>query len=559
MPIGVPRIIYCWGEELPAQWTDIYNFIFRRRMVFLMQYLDDELCNQICGLLINIHMEDQSKELEAKEINTPNISNLKSNQELETKEINTPNISNLKSKSVEDFWNSTLEHDLAIDENFALEQDTLQAMTREWLNWNTQFFDYSDEPNLFYLAEILSTEPKMVDPNYYSLEGYEVSGNSAFNRGSQFEIYSPFRFFSDLRDSQSSPNYPSVESPLTKVHASVRGKGIVKVQQKTFSLYGYNDKAWEPPAYPLGPSRETTRSKSTIPKAVGEKNRLLLSSLAKTELWDKIGQVKNQIKTSDKALSQRKLRKDYSNSEVLQSKIAAPSAKSIVQQLLTMDSPTVSGDSTPGNIISRTECNKTSVAGLGLRREFSRKQTEQAFQDFESKKVFMIINSFGGSVGNGITVHDALQFIKAGSVTIALGVAASAASLALAGGSIGERYVTEGCHTMIHQPESSLSGQASDIWIDSLEIMKMRQEVANIYSLSTYRPRHKILRDLDRDFYLTATETIYYGLADELASHEVISEIIETTQQVWDYHNTKQQRLLESRDNLTKANTQTQN
>jgi hypothetical protein len=217
MPIGVPRIIYCWGEELPAQWTDIYNFIFRRRMVFLMQYLDDELCNQICGLLINIHMEDQSKELEAKEINTPNISNLKSNQELETKEINTPNISNLKSKSVEDLWNSTLEHDLAIDENFALEQDTLQAMTREWLNWNTQFFDYSDEPNLFYLAEILSTEPKMVDPNYYSLKGYEVSGNSAFNRGSQFEIYSPFRFFSDLRDSQSSPNYPSVESPLTKV------------------------------------------------------------------------------------------------------------------------------------------------------------------------------------------------------------------------------------------------------------------------------------------------------------------------------------------------------
>ena len=68
MPIGVPRIIYCWGEELPAQWTDIYNFIFRRRMIFLMQYLDDELCNQICGLLINIHMEDRSKELERKEV-----------------------------------------------------------------------------------------------------------------------------------------------------------------------------------------------------------------------------------------------------------------------------------------------------------------------------------------------------------------------------------------------------------------------------------------------------------------------------------------------------------
>ena len=80
MPIGVPRIIYCWGEELPAQWTDIYNFIFRRRMVFLMQYLDDELCNQICGLLINIHMEDRSKELEKKEMENSGLFKNQSSQ-----------------------------------------------------------------------------------------------------------------------------------------------------------------------------------------------------------------------------------------------------------------------------------------------------------------------------------------------------------------------------------------------------------------------------------------------------------------------------------------------
>ena len=172
----------------------------------------------------------------------------------------------------------------------------------------------------------------------------------------------------------------------------------------------------------------------------------------------------------------------------------------------------------------------------------------------------MVINSFGGSVGNGITVHDALQFIKAGSMTLALGVAASAASLALAGGTIGERYVTEGCHVMIHQPESAISGQASDIWIDSLEIMKIRLDVAEIYSLSTYRPRHKILRDLDRDFYLTATEAVYYGLADEIASNEVMSEIIDMTSKVWDYHDTQQQKLLESRESATAGlDTQTQN
>ena len=172
----------------------------------------------------------------------------------------------------------------------------------------------------------------------------------------------------------------------------------------------------------------------------------------------------------------------------------------------------------------------------------------------------MIINSFGGSVGNGITVHDALQFIKAGSLTLALGVAASAASLALAGGTIGERYVTEGCHVMIHQPEGGLQGQASDIWIDSQEIMKIRLDVAEIYSLSTYRPRHKILRDLDRDFYLTAMETIYYGLADEIATNEVMQNIVEMTSKVWDYHDSKQQRLLETRDSQTAGlDTQTQN
>jgi ATP-dependent Clp protease protease subunit len=188
-----------------------------------------------------------------------------------------------------------------------------------------------------------------------------------------------------------------------------------------------------------------------------------------------------------------------------------------------------------------------------------RKQTEQTFQDEESKKVFMIINSFGGSVGNGITVHDALQFIKAGSMTLALGVAASAASLALAGGTIGERYVTEGCHVMIHQPEGGLTGQASDIWIDSQEIMKIRLDVAEIYSLSTYRPRHKILRDLDRDCYLTATETVYYGLADEIATNEVMHEIIEMTTKVWDYHESAQQRLLESRESAANGlDTQTQ-
>lgn len=110
---------------------------------------------------------------------------------------------------------------------------------------------------------------------------------------------------------------------------------------------------------------------------------------------------------------------------------------------------------------------------------------------------------------------------------------------------------------MIHQPESGLNGQASDIWIDSQEIMKIRLDVAEIYSLSTYRPRHKILRDLDRDFYLTASETINYGLADEIATNSVMHDIIEMTNKVWGYDDSKQMRLLDAFDKSDSSNADT--
>ena len=263
----------------------------------------------------------------------------------------------------------------------------------------------------------------------------------------------------------------------------------------------------------------------------------LISDVAQKDLLSKLEMKETEFNASTKALAQRQLRSNY-NSDYL-------SRNAQTANLKGQNGFNVNLGEDPSYLEYR---------------DYYRKQTERTLQDEESKKVFMIINSFGGSVGNGITVHDALQFIKAGSMTLALGVAASAASLALAGGTIGERYVTEGCHVMIHQPESGLTGQASDIWIDSQEIMKIRLDVAEIYSLSTYRPRHKILRDLDRDFYLTATETIYYGLADEIATNETLHEIIEMTSKVWDYHDAQQQKLLETRESLNSGmDTQTQN
>jgi ATP-dependent Clp protease, protease subunit len=532
MPIGVPRIIYCWGEELPAQWTDIYNFIFRRRMVFLMQYLDDELCNQICGLLINIHMEDRSKELEKKEMEK---SGLFKSTTTKTKAAD-QGIANLsggaasaKRQSVEDLLTS--DHDFGIEDNHMLEQYTLQKITTEWLNWNAQFFDYSDEPYLYYLADILSKDfssngqagsKESASLKYgannknttemtkliKSLKNIKNISNDKNVSKSNLDVYSPFRLLANFAPQ----NYNLENLNLSQNQTKGNFAEILSVLKNSNCLSSTNQNF----------------------------TKKLMDNLSQKEFTRQLQTPEKLLASSEKALGQRRLKRQF-----VQERLGSPSGLSNSKAL---------------KAYNYLDQGATASLNNESGRSLYRKQTERVIQEEESKKVFMIINSFGGSVGNGITVHDALQFIKAGSLTLGLGVAASAASLALAGGTIGERYVTEGCHTMIHQPEGGLNGQASDIWIDSQEIMKIRLDVAEIYSLSTYRPRHKILRDLDRDFYLTAMETIYYGLADEIATNEVMHEIIEMTSKVWDYHDSKQQRLLETRDSQTSGlDTQTQN
>nr|UZA61480.1 ATP-dependent Clp protease proteolytic subunit [Hyalogonium fusiforme] len=580
MPIGVPRIIYCWGEELPAQWTDIYNFIFRRRMVFLMQYLDDELCNQICGLLINIHMEDRSKELEKKEMERSGVFKSSTKQsgpnKKEKKDAGNERQSsgaanqgatflNKKQRSMEDLLNA--DEDLGIEEIDTLEQYTLQKITTEWLNWNAQFFDYSDEPYLFYLAELLSKESfgasneagMGIQTSQKGVVHKEISQllqmlktNSSFMNGKKSngpsEVYSPFRTHA---------NFAAGDYSLKELNTLSGKEKLLQMFNQYESKNGRSNHTKGPLSYSGEAGREKAIYKFLSQLSQKDFSRKLMSSSGsiantgealaaeRSASLKAPGKLDNFTQFSEKALSQRNLRRDYSlenNFDTLVNGRFDESSDNM-RSFSYLD-PAMSGQN---NDYSEF-------------RSYYRKQTERALIEEESKKVFVIINSFGGSVGNGVTVHDALQFIKAGSLTLGLGVAASAASLALAGGTIGERYVTEGCHLMLHQPESSISGQASDIWIDSQEIMKIRLDVAEIYSLSTYRPRHKILRDLDRDFYLTASEAIHYGLADEIATNEVLSSILEQTNSVWSYHDTKQQRLLETRESsISGLDTQTQN
>jgi ATP-dependent Clp protease protease subunit len=491
-------------------------------------------------------MEDRSNELEKKEKEgnssgmRPSFKDKRDGQKTSKPEGGATSASSFyskKNRSLEDLLNA--DEDLGIDEIDTLEQYTLQKITTDWLNWNAQFFDYSDEPYLFYLASLLSkdekspgnrNQPYSYNPNLGGAEGKSLLNMSSVRgpegrlgeRNSNFDVYSAFR------DQQ------SLFNPLQKRNFSLDSLNSFSdptgQKQKLFQMF--NKYAAQQPFDSL--NRRPACSK-------------LLSDLARKDFLLKLTEKTKLTKESEKALGQRYLSSQYSLENSLSIVGSRPYGTSGTLQKAwrALDS------SMPGGASSDS---------FESFRDYSRKQTERTLLSEESKKVFVIINSFGGSVGNGITVHDALQFIKAGSLTLALGVAASAASLALAGGTIGERYVTEGCHVMIHQPEGALQGQASDIWIDSQEILKIRLDVAEIYSLSTYRPRHKILRDLDRDFYLTATETISYGLADEIATNEVMHDIIEMTSKVWDYHESKQQRLLETRESAKDGlDTQTQN
>jgi len=567
MPIGVPRIIYCWGEELPAQWTDIYNFIFRRRMVFLMQYLDDELCNQICGLLINIHMEDRSKELEKKEMEKSGLFKGGSNKQ-QTKNdmggaarmasMNKTSAFGASPKSVGAQDLLTSEDDLAIDQNNMLEQYTLQKITMDWLNWNAQFFDYSDreaEPYLYYLADILSKDFAKDSGS----STYSGSNQSAQQNISAAQLIKMFKNNSSVMNSNNSllqQNGANANSNGLDVYSPFRL--LASFAAQNYSLNNVN------PLMGAVTAENSNNQLKTIFNQfkTGTKQNYglakLLNELSQQKLQNSLLDNNNMIQSSEKALGQRNLKREYMQDRVNVLRAGSNTFASNTD----FTNPSLNMGSNSKNIKPFNYLDFNSYGdNLDLSAssaQLYRKQTERTMQEEESKKVFVIINSFGGSVGNGITVHDALQFIKAGSLTLGLGVAASAASLVLAGGTIGERYVTEGCHVMIHQPEGGLNGQASDIWIDANEIMKIRLDVAEIYSLSTYRPRHKILRDLDRDFYLTATETIQYGLADEIATNEVMHSIIELTNQAWNFDDSKQERLLSARDSaLDPAQTQT--
>ncbi len=133
------------------------------------------------------------------------------------------------------------------------------------------------------------------------------------------------------------------------------------------------------------------------------------------------------------------------------------------------------------------------------------------------RDIDMYINSPGGSVSAGLAMYDTIQLIKPAVATICVGFAASAASLLLTGGAPGKRMALPYSRILIHQPSiGQIGGQATDIEIHARELIATRRLIAEIYERTTRTPAAGVLRDLERDFYMTPTEAKEYGIIDSV-------------------------------------------
>lgn len=132
------------------------------------------------------------------------------------------------------------------------------------------------------------------------------------------------------------------------------------------------------------------------------------------------------------------------------------------------------------------------------------------------KDIFLYINSPGGSVSAGLAIFDTINYIKCDVSTCCIGLAASMGAFLLASGTKGKRFALPNSEIMIHQPLGGAQGQASDIEIQAKHIQKIKQKINTILSERTSQPLEKIEKDTDRDFYMSPTEALEYGLIDKI-------------------------------------------
>lgn len=139
-------------------------------------------------------------------------------------------------------------------------------------------------------------------------------------------------------------------------------------------------------------------------------------------------------------------------------------------------------------------------------------------QEMGDQPIKLFINSQGGHVEAGDTIHDMIKFIKPRVIVIGTGWVASAAITIYLAAEKQDRYSLPNTRYMIHQPLGGLNGQATDIAIEAKEILRVRKRINNIISEATGQPLEKIEKDTDRNYWLNAYEAIDYGIVNQVIS-----------------------------------------
>jgi len=136
------------------------------------------------------------------------------------------------------------------------------------------------------------------------------------------------------------------------------------------------------------------------------------------------------------------------------------------------------------------------------------------------KDISIYINSPGGVVTAGMAIYDTMQFLKCPITTYCVGQAASMGAVLLAAGTKGKRFALPNSRIMIHQPLGGAQGQATDIEIQTNEILRMKKRLNEILAHHTGQPVKTLEKDTDRDFFMSAEEAVKYGIVDEVVTHQ---------------------------------------
>ena len=132
------------------------------------------------------------------------------------------------------------------------------------------------------------------------------------------------------------------------------------------------------------------------------------------------------------------------------------------------------------------------------------------------RDIWLYVNSPGGSAYAGMAIYDAMQYVKSDVATVCLGMGMSAAAMILCGGAAGKRYALPNAKIMIHQGSGGFRGTPADIQIAAREVLSMTRRMAELIALHSGQALDKVMRDIDRDRFMTPEEAVEYGIVDRI-------------------------------------------